>query len=307
MLASFHLVARALVGVWEHRRSAGFQGGGRNVELSGRGGVVVGGGSGIGRGIALGLAAEGMRVLVADIDADSAARVRDEIEARGGRAAAEKVDATDPSSLEVLAAASTAHVGAVHVLANTVGVVADTPLTEASEAEWAWFTEFHLMSAVRTVNAFLPAMRAHGGSGHIVLTSSMAGLLALSPAMTGGVNTGLYTVMKHALVGYGEMLRHELEPVGIGVSVLCPGLVESNLAATSARHRPARYGGPMIDPTAGRGMPPGAMPNEAVGPLVVRGIKANRAYILTHPETRPLVEARQRALLDDYAFFSAGE
>jgi hypothetical protein len=63
----------------------------------------------------------------------------------------------------------------------------------------------------------------------------------------------------------------------------------------------------MIDPTAGRGMPPGAMPNEAVGPLVVRGIKANRAYILTHPETRPLVEARQRALLDDYAFFSAGE
>jgi len=120
------------------------------------------------------------------------------------------------------------------------------------------------------------------------------------------VNTGLYTVMKHAIVGYGEMLRHELAPEGIGVSVLCPGLVESNLGATSARNRPERFGGAFDDPSRGGGMPPGAMPNEAVGPIVVRAIRANRAYILTHPETRPLVEMRQRALLDDYAFAAQG-
>lgn len=128
----------------------------------------------------------------------------------------------------------------------------------------------------------------------------MAGLLALSPTMTGG----LYTVMKHATVGYSEMLRHELEPESIGVSVLCPVLVESNLGSTSAKHRPERFGGPIDDPHAGGSrMPRGAMPNEAVGPIVVRGITANRAYIVTHPETEPLVRARHALVIDDYEFF----
>lgn len=275
-------------------------------ELTGKGAVSVGGGSGIGRGIALGLAAEGAHVLVADIDPESAARVRDEIVAAGGRADAATVDATDADSLQVLAATAADVVGEVHLLIQTVGVVANTPLASATEADWAWFSEFHLMSAVRTVNAFLPGIRAHGEGAHIVLTSSMAGLLALSPTMTGGVNTGLYTVMKHALVGYGEMLRYELAPEGIGVSVLCPGLVESNLGSTSARNRPDRFGGAFEDPSGGGGMPPGAMSNEAVGPIVVRAIRANRAYILTHPETRPLVEARQQLLLGDYTFASEG-
>jgi NAD(P)-dependent dehydrogenase (short-subunit alcohol dehydrogenase family) len=273
--------------------------------LENHGAVVVGGGSGIGRGIAMGLAAAGARVLVADIDPESANAVRDEIAVRDGDARAARVDATDNDSLDELAREAVADLGAVHVLVNTVGVVADTPLTSATEAEWAWFVEFHLMSAVRTVNAFMPALRAHGDGGHIVLTSSMAGLLALSPAMTGGVNTGLYTVMKHAMVGYSEMLRHELAPDGIGVSVLCPGLVESNLGSTSARHRPDRFGGPLVDPMGERSMPPGAMPNEDVGPIVVQGILGNRAYIITHPETEPLVRARHQVVLDDYAFFAS--
>lgn len=276
-------------------------------ELAGRGAVVVGGGSGIGRGIALALAAEGMHVLVADIESAGAASVRGEIVGRGARAHHATVDATDAASLATLARVADDTVGDVAVLVHTVGVVADTPLGSASEAEWAWFTEFHLMSAVRTVNAFLPGIRAHGAPAHIVVTSSLAGLVALSPELTGGVNTGLYTVMKHAIVGYGEMLRHELATEAIGVSVLCPGLVESNLGATSARNRPARFGGPLDDPAPGRGMPPGAMPNEVVGPIVVRAVRANRAFILTHPETRPLVEARQRALLDDYAFAASPE
>ena len=275
-------------------------------DLAGMGAVCVGGGSGIGRGIALGLGAEGVRVLVADIDLAAADRVRDEIVGAGGEAQSAQVDATSNDSLAELARTAADLIGNVHVLVNTVGVIANTPLASATEEEWGWFTEFHLMSAVRTVNAFLPGIRAHGEGAHIVLTSSMAGLLALSPQMTGGTNTGLYTVMKHALVGYGEMLRYELAPEGIGVSVLCPGLVESNLGATSARNRPDRYGGAFADPSGGGGMPPGAMPNEAVGPIVVRAIRANRAYIVTHPETRPMVEARQQALLDDYTFAAEG-
>ena len=273
-------------------------------ELQGRGAVVVGGGSGIGRGISMGLAAEGMKVLVADIDPESAAAVTDEIAFHGGDARSHRVDATDDGSLAALADRASDELGKVHVLANTVGVVADTPLVEATEAEWAWFVEFHLMTAVRAVNAFVPAIRAHGEGGHIVLTSSMAGLLALPPSHTGGVNTGLYTVMKHALVGYSEMLRGELAPENIGVSVLCPGLVQSNLGSTSARHRPERYGGALPDPMAGRGPIEGAMANEDVGPIVVRGITANRAYIITHPETAPLVKARQDAVMADYQYFA---
>lgn len=275
-------------------------------DLVGRGAVAVGGGSGIGRGTALGLAAEGMHVVVADIDAASAARVRDEIVASGGRADVAQVDATNPESLAALARTTVDAVGKVHVVVHTVGVVGQTTLTTATEAEWAWYIEFHLMSAVRTVNAFLPALRAHGEPGHIVVTSSMAGLLALPPAATHGQNTGVYTVMKHALVGYGEMLRGELEPDGIGVSVLCPGLVQSNLGTTSARNRPDRYGGAFEDPSGGRGMPAHAMPNELVGPVVARAIKADRMFIITHPDTRPAVEARQRRLLDDYVFAAEG-
>jgi len=274
-------------------------------ELQGRGAVVVGGGSGIGRGISIGLAGAGMNVLVADIDPESAAAVRDEITFHGGDARSHGVDATDEASLAALADAASAELGTIHVLVNTVGVVADTPLVDATQAEWAWFVEFHLMSAVRAVNAFVPAIRAHGEGGHIVLTSSMAGLLALPPSHTGGVNTGLYTVMKHALVGYSEMLRGELAPENIGVSVLCPGLVQSNLGTTSAKHRPARYGGALPDPMAERGPIQGAMPNEDVGPIVVRGITGNRAYIITHPETAPLVKARQDAVMADYAYFAA--
>jgi len=274
-------------------------------ELQGRGAVVVGGGSGIGRGISIGLAGAGMNVLVADIDPESAAAVRDEITFHGGDARSHGVDATDEASLAALADAASAELGTIHVLVNTVGVVADTPLVDATQAEWAWFVEFHLMSAVRAVNAFVPAIRAHGEGGHIVLTSSMAGLLALPPSHTGGVNTGLYTVMKHALVGYSEMLRGELAPENIGVSVLCPGLVQSNLGTTSAKQRPARYGGALPDPMAERGPIQGAMPNEDVGPIVVRGITGNRAYIITPPETAPLVKARQDAVMADYAYFAA--
>ena len=273
-------------------------------ELQGRGAVVVGGGSGIGRGIAMGFAAEGMTVLVADIDPESAAAVSDEITFHGGDARSRRVDATDDKSLAGLAEFAQGELGKVHVLANTVGVVADTPHVEAPEAEWSWFVEFHLMSAVRSVNAFVPLLLAHGEGGHIVLTSSMAGLLALPPSHTGGVNTGLYTVMKHALVGYSEMLRGELAPQNIGVSVLCPGLVQSNLGTTSAKHRPERHGGALPDPMAERGPIQGAMPNEDVGPIVVRGITGNRAYIITHPETAPLVKARQDAVMDDYAYFA---
>jgi NAD(P)-dependent dehydrogenase (short-subunit alcohol dehydrogenase family) len=269
-------------------------------DLSGRVAVVIGGGSGIGRGIALGLAAEGMRVVVADIDGASADGVRDEIADAGGTATATVVDGTDRGSLGHLAEGTVAQYGAVNVLSTNVGVVADRPLTTASEADWAWIIEFNLMSAVRAVDVFLPHLRA-AGAGHIVITASLAALLA--PPSVSGVHLGLYTATKHALLGYAESLRGELAGEDIGVSLLCPGMVRSNLGATSARHRPARHGGP-LPPPADREPPVTMMAPEAVGPVVVRGIRSERLHILTHPESLGLVQARHAAVVDDFAFFA---
>lgn len=275
------------------------------MELEGRTAVVIGGGGGIGRGVSLGLAAAGMHVVVADIEEANAVAVAKEIAARGGTAASARVDATDVASLEELASFAVGTYGAVHVLANLVGVITNRRLDEATEAEWAWFFEFNVMAHVRANNVFLPHLRAHGEPAHIMNTSSMAGLLALGPALVGGFNNGLYTTTKHALIGYCEMLRMELEPEGIGVSVLCPGLVAGNLTATSARNRPARFGGPTDNPRAGAAPNPAAMPNEAVGPIVARAIAANRFTIFTHDDGG-MLEARLARRLEDLRFLTEG-
>jgi NAD(P)-dependent dehydrogenase (short-subunit alcohol dehydrogenase family) len=263
--------------------------------------VVIGGGGGVGRGVALGLAEAGMRVVVADIDEAAAQAVAAELAGQGAEAVAHHVDATDVASLERLASASVDAFGAVHVLANLVGVIANRRLEEATDAEWAWFFEFNVLAHVRANNVFLPHLRAHGGPAHIMNTSSMAGLLALGPQLVGGFNNGLYTTTKHAMIGYCDMLRMELATEGIGVSVLCPGLVAGNLSATSSRNRPERFGGPMPNPREGMPVNPHAMPNEQVGPIVARAIAANRFYIFTHPD-QSMVETRHQQVLDDFAF-----
>jgi NAD(P)-dependent dehydrogenase (short-subunit alcohol dehydrogenase family) len=275
------------------------------MELDGRTAVVVGGGSGIGHGIALGLAGRGMRVVVSDIDVESATAAAAEITANGGTAIARHADATDVDSLTALADAAVAEFGAIHVLVNTVGVILDRALDLATEQEWAWFFDFNIMASVRNVNVFLPHLRAAGEPTHIVVTSSMAGLLALGPELV-MVKNGLYTTSKHAMIGYADMLRQELAPEGIGVSVLCPGLVEGNLNVTSARNRPSRFGGPLPTPER-HGMPSSAMPNESVGPIVAAAVEHNRFYIFTHPENVELVEARHQEVLDDFAFYAARE
>jgi hypothetical protein len=97
----------------------------------------------------------------------------------------------------------------------------------------------------------------------------------------------------------------ELAPENIGVSVLCPGLVQGSLSSTAARNRPDRFGGPMPDPRAGQAPSPAAMPNADIGPNVVAGIKENRFYIFTHPDAVDMVRARQQQVLDDFAFYAA--
>jgi NAD(P)-dependent dehydrogenase (short-subunit alcohol dehydrogenase family) len=269
--------------------------------------AIVGGGSGIGRGIALALADVGVNVAIGDIDEVGAAETRDLATAKGVRAVAVKVDGTDRSSLEAFADQAEAELGSVNLLSTNVGVVIDQPLASATEADWAWVIEFNLMSAVRAVDVFLPQLRQHPGEAAIVVTSSMAGLLATTGRSGNGNSLGIYVATKHALRGYAECLRYELAPEDIKVSLLCPGLVATNLGFTSARHRPEKYGGRLPDPDQ-LGLPrPGAMDPADLGRLVVAAVEADRFAIVTPAAARRQLERRQQRLLDDLDFLAALE
>lgn len=265
--------------------------------LAGRNAVVIGGGHGIGRGIALALAREQMNVAVLDIEEDAARSVADELRALGVRAFGTRCDVTNVDYLAAAAREVTHALGPVHVLSNNAGVSAPQgPITQKSALDWQWVFSVNLFGIVNAVQTFLPGMLAHGRGGHIVNTSSTAGLIAI-----GELQVGVYTASKYACNGYTEILRAELADQGIGVSVLCPGLIATDLAKTSARNRPAAFGGAMPEPKAMPAeMAAQAMQPEQVGPIVVRGIKANRLTILTHPEiVIPMVRARFDAIRAD--------
>lgn len=272
------------------------------TELEGRTAVVVGGGSGIGRGIALALAAEGMRVVVGDIFHESAAAVAEEITKNGGQATDATVDGRDRASLAALADQAVAAYGGVQVLSTNVGVFANRRLDSATDEDWAWILELNLMSAIRVVDVFLPRLREADGPAAVVITASMAALRCVPPNQAAGVHLGMYTATKHALLGYAETLRMELEPEGIGVSLLCPGQVQSNLMETSLRLAPGGEGRRPNAPVW-RQRPEGAMTGEEVGRCVVRGITGNRFHILTHPEARAGQEERHQALMRDFDYF----
>lgn len=250
-------------------------------QLRGRNAAVIGGGQGIGRGIALALAREGMNVAILDIEEDAARRTAKEVEAIGVGSLALPCDVSDADSLARAEAAVADGLGPVHVLSNNAGVSAPQgPISQKSDLDWQWVFGLNVFGIVKCVQAFLPGMRAHGQGGHIVNTSSMAGLIAIPE-----LEVGIYTASKYACNGYSEILRAELASEDIGVSVLCPGLIDTNLSQTSARNRAERFGGPLPEPD---GMPAKmratAMDPEEVGPIVVRGIRANRLHIFTHPK-----------------------
>ena len=267
-------------------------------ELGGKTAVVTGAASGIGRGLVLGLAAEGMNVVAADIEAGPAEAVAAEARQAGAKAIAAACDVADRTAVGALADRAYAEFGAVHLLCNNAGVVAFRPAAQMRDSDWDWVIGVDLLRVVYGVQAFLSRMLAQGGEAHIVNTASIAGLFA-------NVVPGLasYTTAKYGVVGLSESLRVDLAGSGIGVSVLCPGGVRTQIGA-AGRNRQAAFGGPEAAPAplaagaaanAGAGMDPGE-----VAARVIRAVKRNDLYVITHPETRPGVEARFRELLAAY-------
>ena len=266
-------------------------------ELDGRVALITGGGGGIGRAIALTLAGEGMRVVVADVEADAAEAVAAELVASGAEASAETVDVSDVAAVEALAERCDERYGGVDVLCNHAGVVGPTPIGPASLDNWRWVLDVNVLGLVHAIHAFLPRMLARigerGGEAHVVNASSIAGLLA-----GGRWEISAYRASQLAIVGMSRDLRNELAGSGIGVTVLCPGAVNTRMWQ-AGRNRPAERGGP------GAYQRPSGLDGRVIDPLEVgrralHAIRENQLYAITHPERRDVVEAVTRDLLDAF-------
>ena len=268
-------------------------------DLDGRVALVSGGGSGIGRGIAIALAGEGMRVVVADIEGDAAAAVAAELTASGAEGIAEVVDVSDVAAVEALADRCDARYGGVDVLCNNAGVVGHTPIGPDSLDSWRWIIDVNLFGVVHAINAFVPRMRARvgerGGEAHIVNTSSLGGGLIAGD----GWEITAYRASKFAIVAMSRDLRGELARSGIGVSVVCPGGVETRIWQ-AGRNRPAERGGPETWDRPSRLEGERVIGPLEVGRRVLHAIRENELYAITHPERKFQVEAGARELLDAF-------
>lgn len=271
-------------------------------ELSGKAALVTGAGSGIGRGIALALAREGVNVALADVEGDTAAAVAREVAALEVEAFGVRLDVTDEAAQRALAERVEAEWGGLHVVCLNAGVLSSELLSEATEADWQWTFGVNLFGVARGVRACLPALRRRAPEAHILITASVAGLRPNEAAPI-----GIYSASKHAVVAYADVLHDELAAEGIGVSALCPGGVRTKISV-AGRNRPDDYGGPNDAAVFGGGGGSGlsrGMDAEEAGRIAVRGLKAGRRLVLTHPETRAQVAARHQRIMDEYDFLEA--
>jgi NAD(P)-dependent dehydrogenase (short-subunit alcohol dehydrogenase family) len=263
--------------------------------FEGKTAVVTGAASGIGFGLAERFAAEGMNVVMADVERPALEQAAEQLHARGATVLALPTDVTDADGVDRLAAGAGAAFGPVHVLCNNAGVGLARPIVEMGLDDWGWVLDVNLWGVIHGLRAFLPGMLAHGEPGHVVNTSSMAGLLA-APSMP------VYSASKAAVLAISECLHEEMEQAGaqIGVSALCPGLVNTRVHL-SERNRPG--GDPSIgdDTTSRLGdrmTDFRAMEPSEVAACVVDAIHERRLYVFTHPEWIGMAAARYDRILD---------
>ena len=257
-------------------------------DLAGRVAVVTGAASGLGRAMARRFAAEGMRVMLADVEREALDDVASEMAASGADVRAELVDVSRVEALARLADVTIEAFGAVHVVCNNAGVVKRALTWALTEDDWRWVLDVDLWGVIHGVRAFVPRMLAQGQGGHIVNTASMAGLLPFS-------SLGAYCVAKSGVVALSEVLQLDLEAEGsdIGVSVLCPGFIATRITE-SGRNRPGSLadtaGAPNVPRTSANVQP--TMDADEVADEVVEAVKTSRFWILTHGAYGPVIEER---------------
>lgn len=253
--------------------------------------VITGGASGIGLATARALAERGSHLVLVDREREAleaaAAGLRDRADVRVEPRAC---DVADYGAMQALAADVIDSFGRVHIVFNNAGVAVGGPIADMSHDDWRWIIDVDLWGPIHGVEVFLPHIRRQGEGGHILFTSSFAGLVP-------NVGLGPYCVAKYGVVALAEVLQRELRQDGIGVSVLCPMRVSTNIGS-SERNRDAAYGGAQSSPQvpsqdetntelAGRVLDVGE-----VAEKVVAAIERKQLYILPHEESREFVRRR---------------
>jgi NAD(P)-dependent dehydrogenase (short-subunit alcohol dehydrogenase family) len=266
-------------------------------DLTGKNAFITGGASGIGFAMAQAFLNEGMNVAIADVDAQALATAKTALSGSNARVMAVQLDVTNRAQYEEVARRVEAELGNIHVLCNNAGVYRGGALDSVTYADWDWVMGVNVGGVINGLQTWLARIERHGEGGHVVNTASMAGVTT-SPGL------GVYNASKFAVVGLSETLRKDLEPRGIGVSVLCPGMVRTRILE-SERTRPAQFDvkeqSAEAAATAHSGLMNLAM-NTGIDPadvadLVVQGIRNNQLYLFPHPEMKDAAQVRVNEML----------
>ena len=268
-------------------------------DLAGKTAFITGAASGIGLGVATRLAQAGVKVMMCDIERSALEEAVASLRRTNADVDSVVADVSLKAELQAAAEAAIERYGEVHILMNNAGVAGGGPYGAWTDAGWNWTIAVNLMAVVWGVEIFGPLIERHGQGGHIVNTASIAGLIS---------GTAIpYNISKYGVVALSEGLRADLAPKGIGVSVLCPGFIRTNII-DSARNLPERFeGAARPQPVAGqtadvallgdvRARVAGGIDPLYVGELVREGIEGDWPYIFTDNEFEPFIEARFAAI-----------
>lgn len=267
------------------------------TDIAGRVAFITGGAGGLGLGMARALANKGAKIMLADRDEAGLVAAKEALSNTNAVVETVICDVTDAAQVKAAADATIAAFGKVHIVINNAGVAIGGQPGEIPLEDWQWIVDVNLMGVVYGVEVFTPLIKAHGEGGHFINTASMAGHFA-----NGGM--GPYNATKYAVVGYSEGMKAELEPHNIGVSVLCPGWVKTNIHNTGfdkpsggmtkeeAQSDPQYQG---MAAVIGGGLSP-----DLVGEWVADCVEANRLYIFTHPTFKPAIDMKYAQISADY-------
>ncbi len=260
--------------------------------------VITGGASGIGLAVATRLGQEGANIVLADVETEALDKAVAKLDNAGIPVEGVQTDVTERSQITALADAAESRFGAVHFLHNNAGVTTAGLAEEQTKEQWDWVLKVNLHGVIDGCYEFLPRMKSHGQPAHIVNTASMAG-------MSGGPFMAPYFATKFGVVGLSEGLWHEGQIVesNVGISVLCPAFVRTGIAR-SDRNEPEGMGGWVTVGSQGgakfgefltAGVDGGIEPAQ-VADAVLEAVRADKLWILTHPESAESVVARAEAI-----------
>jgi NAD(P)-dependent dehydrogenase (short-subunit alcohol dehydrogenase family) len=267
------------------------------MDISGKTAIVTGAASGIGLGIATALAESGANVVMADIQKDAVEQAAHSLSGTNKRVMPVRIDVTMEQSVIDALAEAERNFGKLHIACNNAGVpMHGTRMIDVPPDDWRFVIGVNVWGVIHGIRHFVPAILKHGEEGHIVNTASVAGFQNRR-----GTNQGPYSMSKYAVVSLSEALEQELEGTNAGVSVLCPGPINTNIAR-GARNRPDHMGGPQIratdEATLAERLATTGLDPKKVGERVVDAIRTRTFYAFVSAVPADVIKARHRRIED---------